>query len=106
MSAFMIATVRIHDPETYKDYTALTPATIAAHGGKFVVRGGQIDTLEGEPFEERLVILEFPSRQAAHDWYNSPEYQAAAKIRQAASIARFIVVDKVPEGLTPEARVE
>lgn len=106
MPAFLIATVRIHDPETYQQYTALTPKTIADHGGKFVVRGAKVDTLEGEPFEERLVILEFPSRQAVHDWYNSPEYQAAAKLRQAASDARFIVVDRLEDGIVPAAGVK
>ena len=99
MPAFLIATVSIHDPETYQRYTALTPKTIADHGGKFVVRGGTIDTLEGEPLQDRLVILEFPSRQAVHDWYNSPEYQAAAKIRQTASESRFIVVDRLEDGM-------
>jgi uncharacterized protein (DUF1330 family) len=102
MPAFLIATVSIHDPETYKRYTALTPKTSADHGGKFVVRGGTIDTLEGEPLQDRLVILEFPSRQAVHDWYNSPEYQAAARIRQAASESRFIVVDRLEDGMVPK----
>ena len=105
MSAFMIATITIHDPETYQQYTQLTPASIQAYGGKFVVRGGSIDTLEGEPMRERLVILEFPSRQAIHDWYNSPAYQEAAKIRQASSTGRFIVVDTVEGGEVPEAGV-
>lgn len=105
MKAYIIAMVNVEDPETYSTYTAQTPATIAAHGGKFIARAGQAETLEGEAKSHRLVILEFPSREAATNWYNSPEYQRLKKIRQQASTSRFLIVDAVPDGLAPAANV-
>ncbi len=93
MSAYIVGTVSISDPETYKKYTAKTPALIAKHGGKFIARGGEVQTLEGETFNDRLVIIEFPSQQALHDWYNDPDYQDAIKIRQSASVGRVLAVE-------------
>jgi len=93
MSAFIVATVSINDPETYKKYTAKTPALIAKHGGKFIARGGDVETLEGEVFNDRMVIIEFPSKQALQDWYNDPEYQEALLIRQSASHGRVLAVE-------------
>lgn len=93
MSAYVVGTVSIDDPETYKNYTARTPALVARHGGKFIVRGGKVDTLEGEAFNGRVVIIEFPSNQALQDWYNDPEYQEALLIRQSASEGRVLAVE-------------
>ena len=98
MSAYLIATVRVDDPEVYKLYTAQTPALIAKHGGQFLVRGGTVTTLEGAEFGDRLVVIEFPSMAAAKALHESPEYQAAAVHRHASSQARFLLVDGVPEG--------
>lgn len=107
MKAILIAMVQVHDPETYKKYTAKTPEIIHKYGGKFLVRGGQVDTIEGQSFGQRLVVLEFPSRQAILDFYHSPEYQAILTYRQQSSTATFIVADKIPEGLiAPDAQVE
>jgi len=93
MSAYIVATVAINDPETYKKYTAKTPALVAKHGGKFIARGGNVDTFEGEAFNDRMVIIEFPSKQALQDWYNDPEYQQALLIRQSASNGRVLAVE-------------
>lgn len=72
MAAYMICTMRVHDPETYKKYTALTPATLKKYGGKFLTRGDPVVTCEGETFTDRMVILEFPDEAAAQAWYNVP----------------------------------
>lgn len=93
MSAYIVGTVSVADPETYKKYAAKTPALLARHGGKFLVRGGDVDTLEGEAFNDRLVVIEFPSKQALHDFYNDPDYQDALLIRQSASQGRFLAVE-------------
>jgi len=93
MSAYIVGTVTIDDPETYKKYTAKTPALIEKHGGKFLARGGAVTTLEGEPFNDRMVIIEFPSNQALQDWYNDPDYQDAIKIRQSASHGRVLSIE-------------
>jgi uncharacterized protein (DUF1330 family) len=107
MPALLIATVRVDDTEAYKKYTALTPDIVAKYGGRFIVRGGEIDTLEGEPFTERMVVIEYPDMETARAMYNSAEYQEAMVFRQAASQARFLLVETVPEGVTaPDAQVK
>ena len=93
MSAYIVATVSIKDPQTYKKYTAKTPALIAKHGGKFIARGGDVETLEGETFKDRMVIIEFPTKQALQDFYNDPDYQQAIQIRQSASQGRVLAVE-------------
>jgi len=106
MSVYMVAMVRVHDPETYKQYTARTPALISKHGGRFLVRGGEVETLEGPTFDQRLVVLEFPSREAYDAFYQSPEYQEAMTFRQVASEATFLLAEGVPEGAAaPDDRV-
>ena len=74
MAAYFVCTMSIHDPATYRKYTALTPPTVARHGGKFLTRGDLVTTHEGDPFTERMVLLDFPDRAAALAWYNDPDY--------------------------------
>ena len=106
MSAYLICTVRVDDPETYKLYTAQTPALIARHGGRFLVRGGAVETLEGPAFGDRMVVIEFPSMEAARGLYASPEYQAAMIHRQASSEATFLLAEGAPDGdPAPDAQV-
>ena len=106
MSAYLIAMVRVDDPETYKKYTARTPDIIAKHGGRFLVRGGPIETLEGEAFKDRMVIVEFPSAQAAQAFYESPEYQEIASFRTASSESVFLLAQGVTGGqTTPDDQV-
>lgn len=106
MTAYLIATVRVDDPETYKKYTAQTPALVAKYGGKFIVRGGEVEALEGPESTSRIVVIEFPSREVIRTFYHSPEYQDVAKIRHAAAESSFLVVDGVPGGVeAPDAKV-
>ncbi|TAG78688.1 MAG: DUF1330 domain-containing protein [Burkholderiales bacterium] len=93
MPAFVIASVNVTNPEKYKDYMALSPGAIAAHGGKFVVRGGNPEILEGEWPRQRVVVVEFPSREAAKKFYDSVEYTKARKEREGAAEFSMIVVD-------------
>ncbi len=95
MSAYIIARVNVTDMTQYKEYTKLTPGIIEKFGGKFIARGGEVTTLEGDEEENRVVLLEFPTAQAAKDFYNSDEYQAAIKVREGASEGQFIVVDGI-----------
>jgi uncharacterized protein (DUF1330 family) len=92
MSAYLLAQIRVHDWDTYKRYAGRTPAIIAKHGGRFLVRGGETEILEGEAAAGRIVILEFPSMDAARAFYHSPEYQEAKRIRTSASEAQFLIV--------------
>jgi len=106
MSVYLVCTVRVDDPETYKKYTAKTPAIIAKYGGRFLVRGGPVETIEGPVFNDRLVVLEFPSAEAVKTFYASPEYQEVKEIRQASSEATFVLAAGVPEGVAaPDDKV-
>ena len=106
MSVYLIAMVRVDDPDTYSKYTALTPGIIEKHGGRFIVRGGPVETIEGEAFKDRIVIVEFPNAEALKTFYASQEYQKAMVHRQASSKATFLLVEGVEPGVTaPEGRV-
>ena len=91
--ALVVVEISIHDPETYKEYMLLAPPTIAKHNGKYLVRGGTTEPLEGDWRPQRFVVLEFPSAEAAKAWWNSPEYTAARKIRERCATARMLLVD-------------
>ncbi len=93
MPAYVIARVDVTDPEQYAKYRAVTPGAVAAFGGKFIVRGGAIETLEGPEETRRVVVIEFESMEKARAFYNSEKYQAAIKLRQPASDAQLVLVD-------------
>lgn len=90
---YIIARVDISDPEQYSKYTALTPAAVAEAGGKFIVRGGRQEALEGEEGRARTVVLEWPSYDAAKAFYESETYSEIKKLRQPASEADFLLVE-------------
>ena len=91
MAAYFICTMTVYDPETYRKYTALTPATLARYGGRFLTRGDAVQTVEGPAFTERLVLIEFADQDAALSWYNDADYQSAAEFRRLASTGRMIL---------------
>ena len=105
MAAYFFCTMTIHDPETYRKYTAQTPAIVARHGGKFLTRGDLVTTHEGETFDERMVLLEFPDRAAAEAFYNDPDYQEASKFRRASSKGRMILQEGRSDTATPDPKV-
>ena len=93
MPAFVIVEVDITDPEKYDAYKQLTPATVSAYGGKFVLRGNPVTVLEGEWEHERLVMLQFPTKEKAENWYNSEGYQHAKSVREGAAKAKFLLIE-------------
>ena len=93
MAAYIIVDVNINDQQEYEEYKKLTPASITAHGGRFVVRGGTTETLEGDWQPGRIVILEFPSFEQAKKWWESDEYAPAKAIRQRTAETKMILVD-------------
>jgi uncharacterized protein (DUF1330 family) len=93
MPAYIIVEVTIHDPLEYEEYKKLTPISIAAYKGQFVVRGGTTETLEGNWDPERIAVLEFPTIEQAKQWWASEEYAEAKKIRQRTASTRMIVVE-------------
>lgn len=95
MAGYLIARVNVTDPEQYRKYTQVTPELIASFGGRFIVRGNPPVTLEGPEETHRIVVIEFPSRERALEFYNSPEYAEARKLRLNASVGSFIAVEGV-----------
>ena len=96
MAAYIIANVEITDAAAYDEYRKGVPATLARHGGRFLARGGAVTRLEGNAEWNRVVILEFADVAAARAWYESPDYQPLAKLRQRASRSNLIIVEGAP----------
>jgi uncharacterized protein (DUF1330 family) len=95
MTAYFIVDIKIDDPETYAEYRKLVQPTLDLYGGKFLIRGGATESIEGGWESQRIVILEFEDSAQFRSWYDSPEYSAAKKIRWSASTARAILVQGV-----------
>jgi uncharacterized protein (DUF1330 family) len=95
MTAYVIVETDVTDPEQYERYRAASPAAIAAGGGRFLVRGGEVAVLEGEWSPSRLVVLEFEDLAAAKRWYDSEVYQEARKLREGVANFRMIAVQGV-----------
>jgi uncharacterized protein (DUF1330 family) len=95
MKAYCIFYETLDDPALFETYRAQVIPTLAAYGGKFLVRGGAFTVPEGEMPHKRIALLEFPSRQAAEDWYRSPEYQRILPYRLKASRGQFVLADGV-----------
>jgi uncharacterized protein (DUF1330 family) len=93
VTAYVIAEIEITQPEGYKAYTTAVPATIAKYGGRFIVRGGAAEVLEGDWPAQRRVIIEFPSLEAARAWWDSPEYEKPKAMRRANSKGRLILLE-------------
>src|SRR5262252_10515508 len=88
--AYLLVQVDVTNPQQYGEYTKLSPAIIEKFGGRFLARGGRTTTLEGPPAKSRVVVIEFPSFERAQEFYNSPEYVAARKVRAGAATAQFV----------------
>ncbi len=95
MKTYVIVDVKVNDPVKYEDYKKLTPGSLVPFGGKFIVRGAPAEILEGDWQPGRIVVLEFPSKDKAHEWWASSIYAPAKAIRQSASVAKMIVIEGV-----------
>jgi uncharacterized protein (DUF1330 family) len=93
MAVYAVVNVRVTDPARYEEYRDKAPATIAHYGGRYLVRGGTVEALEGEWDPERLVILEFGSMGRLREWYDSPEYAPLKRLRGEAAATQFVVVE-------------
>ena len=85
MAVYLIANVDVTDAAAYERYRAQVPATVEKYGGRFLVRGGRVEPLEGDYDPKRVVLLEFPSEERAKAWWNSPEYAPLMALRRRAS---------------------
>ena len=93
MTAYVIADITVHDPDRFMEYVRLVPAFVEKHGGRYRVRGGDPESREGTWQPQRLVIIEFPSRDDALAFLNDPDYQPVAAIRHAAASTNLIVAE-------------
>ena len=91
--AFVVAAETIKDEAVFAEYRKAVPATLEAFGGRFIVRGGHLTSLEGKWPDPRLVIIEFPSREAAEGWYRSPAYQKIIALRLNSSVGNLVIVE-------------
>ena len=107
MPAYVISMMSIHDPETYSQYTDLTPPLVKKYGGKFLTRGEEVTTAEGTPYKGRMVILEFPNKKSIEEWFADPEYQAAMKFRHASSTMHMLLIQEGGENtLNPDPKLQ
>ncbi len=95
MPAYVIVESDVHDPEQYERYKAASPGAVAAGGGRFLARGGELAVLEGDWRQSRLVLIEFEDLEAAQRWYASPVYQEAKRLREGAATLRMVAVEGV-----------
>lgn len=96
MPAYVISEVEVIDQVLADRYRSLAEASIAQYGGRYIARGGAIDAVEGDwPPGQRIVMVEFPTMERAYEWYASPEYAEALKVRHKALTRRLIFVDGV-----------
>jgi uncharacterized protein (DUF1330 family) len=93
MAAYIIVDINVKNPDGYDEYRRQVPATLAKYGGRFVVRGGASETLEGDWAPKRVVVVEFPTMEALKRWYTSPEYKPLIALRQQHSSGDVIAVE-------------
>lgn len=95
MAAYIIVNLEVLDPVGYEEYRRMAPASIELYQGRYLIRGGAVEILEGEWPIQRLVVLEFPDAARAKAWWDSPEYRSARILRQKTARARMILVEGV-----------
>ena len=95
MPAYLFANVEVTDAAGYEQYKQRISATIEAYGGRYLVRGGATEVLEGEWVPKRMVILEFADMTRLKAWYRSPEYRPLLELRQATATSTLVAVEGV-----------
>jgi uncharacterized protein (DUF1330 family) len=95
VAAYIIVEIDVHDPVVYERYRAVVSDIVARSGGKYLVRGGRAETLEGDWNPKRIVVLEFDDMQKARDWWSSPGYADAKRLRESCTRTRMILVEGV-----------
>ncbi|MDN3921704.1 DUF1330 domain-containing protein [Roseateles violae] len=94
-AAYIIANVRVTNPQQYEEYKKFSSAAFLAHGVEVLARGGQVEVLEGDWTPDRMVLLKFPSTAAARAFYDSPEYSRARQAREGAALMRMVILDGI-----------
>jgi uncharacterized protein (DUF1330 family) len=97
MSAYVVSRLTIQDREAMQSYISEAAATVQAFGGRYLVRGGTVEALEGRWEDDRMVVLEFATKEAALAWYGSDDYRPLRKLRQEAAEAVILLADGIDE---------
>lgn len=95
MAAYFIVEIDIQDPKGFEEYRQKVPATIERYGGRYLIRGGRQETIEGTWRPKRIVLLEFPSVEQAKRWYDSPEYRPLRELRLRTAHGHIVLVEGV-----------
>lgn len=95
MAAYVIVEIEVTDPIGYEEYKKQAAATVHQYGGKYIVRGGATETLEGDWKPKRIVILEFPTMQRAKEWLNCEEYREPRKLRHQTAKTNMLVIEGI-----------
>lgn len=93
MPAYIVVQIDVHDPVTYERYKTLAADSVSAFGGRYIVRGGASQVLEGSWQPKRLVILEFPDAERARAWWSSAEYAEGKALRQASASSEMLLIE-------------
>jgi uncharacterized protein (DUF1330 family) len=95
MAGYIIVEIDVTDPDLYETYRQMAGATVLSHGGKYLVRGGAVETLEGDWQPKRIVVLEFESVAQARAWWDCEEYREPKKLRQKSAVTKMILLEGV-----------
>jgi uncharacterized protein (DUF1330 family) len=95
MTVYLVVDIAVTNPVQFEEYKKLAPAAIAKYGGRYLIRGGAYEAMEGDWKPQRLTIVEFESMEKAKAFYNSPEYQAAIKARKGAANMKMLLVQGI-----------
>ena len=95
MAAYLIVDIDVTDSGAYEEYRRLVPPLVAKYGGKYLVRGGALETMEGDWAPKRLAVLEFESAERAKQFYNSDDYDPVKQIRLRAANSNMVLVEGV-----------
>ncbi len=93
MAAYVIADIDVTDPEGYEEYKKLAGPAVERYGGKYIARGGRVETLDGDWEPARIVLVQFDTVEQARRWWTSPEYEEAKAVRRKTATARIVVVE-------------
>ena len=95
MSAYLLANITVNNPENYKEYVSKVKSVVEKFGGEYLVRGGEMNIIEGDCPNERNIVIKFPSREKAMEWYNSEEYKPIRQIRHDNAVSNSVIVDGI-----------
>ena len=95
MSAYLLANITVNNPENYKEYVSKVKSVVEKFGGEYLVRGGEMNIIEGDWPNERNIVIKFPSREKAMELYNSEEYKPIRQIRHDNAVSNSVIVDGI-----------